>query len=56
MKKDIINTNSNGELHGEYELYYENGQLSVKTSYSNGKLDGEYDHYNLDGLKVFLNK
>ena len=45
MKKDVINRNSNGELHGEYESYYKNGQLYVKTTYSNGELHGEYESY-----------
>ena len=49
MNKDIINKNSNGELHGEYELYYKNGQLYVKTTYSNGKKHGECKWYYPNG-------
>ena len=35
----------NGERHGPYAIYYDNGQLLVKGIYKNGLKDGIWDFY-----------
>ena len=37
-------TLKDGLMHGPYETYYENGQLSAEGSYSNGEMCGEWIH------------
>ena len=39
----------NGERHGSYKSYYENGQIKIYSNYINGVLDGSYRHYYENG-------
>ena len=42
-----------GQLHGEYKEFYENGQLGIVSNYKNGKLEGEYKHFRENGVLDF---
>ena len=39
----------NGERHGSYKSYYENGQIELECNYINGELDGIYKSYFING-------
>ena len=49
MRLDFI---KNGEIHGEYKSYWENGQLEQICSCVDGKLNGIYEKYDING-KLF---
>ena len=44
------NYNANGERHGIWEVYYDNGQLGFKCIYENGNLIGLWEWYDKGGL------
>ena len=46
-------TLKDGLMHGPYEAYWKNGQLSAEGSYSNGERDGPYAQYYENGRLVF---
>jgi antitoxin component YwqK of YwqJK toxin-antitoxin module len=48
-KISIIKSELNGELHGDYYFYYENGNLKKKIEFSYGKRNGVYEEYNENG-------
>jgi antitoxin component YwqK of YwqJK toxin-antitoxin module len=48
-----IRTN-NGENHGKYTSYYENGQLWMDTTYKNSQIHGNYTVYRENG-KLWMN-
>lgn len=41
--------NENGNLHGQYKEYYQNGKLCLIRNYDNGKLHGEERTYYING-------
>ena len=43
--KDITPRNENGERHGYWEPYYNNGQLMYKGNFVNGKQHGYWESY-----------
>ena len=47
--KSRIRFNKKGQPDGAYESYYENGQLSYRTTYKAGQLDGAYESYHDNG-------
>jgi len=49
MNKDIEPTNTKGQRHGYWELYFGNGKLGYKCDYINGKENGFEEHYWSDG-------
>jgi antitoxin component YwqK of YwqJK toxin-antitoxin module len=49
MKKDIINKNEQGQLHGIQIGYHPNGQIWFKENYINGNKHGEHIGYYNDG-------
>jgi antitoxin component YwqK of YwqJK toxin-antitoxin module len=49
MKKDIINKNEQGQLHGEQIGYYDTGQIMYKHNYNNGNKHGEHIGYHSNG-------
>ena len=46
--------NEQGEKHGPWESYYENGKLSSKENYVNGKQNGLWEHINENGRLLNL--
>ena len=44
-RKDITPYNEQGELHGYWESYYDNGQLDYKGNYVNGNRHGYWEDY-----------
>jgi antitoxin component YwqK of YwqJK toxin-antitoxin module len=48
--QDRNTLNEQGERHGYWEIYHENGQISFKTLYSNGKICGPYEKYFDNGV------
>jgi len=53
-----IETYENGQKHGLWEIYYENGKLFSKTTYNQGKISGLKETFYSDGLpwtKTFYN-
>jgi antitoxin component YwqK of YwqJK toxin-antitoxin module len=48
--QDKNTLNEQGERHGYWEIYHENGQPSFKTVYSNGEICGFYEKYFDDGV------
>jgi antitoxin component YwqK of YwqJK toxin-antitoxin module len=52
-KEDITPRNENGERHGYWEWYYDNGQLSYKGNYVNGKLHGYWESYYSNGQLAY---
>jgi antitoxin component YwqK of YwqJK toxin-antitoxin module len=52
MKKDIVNENDKGQLHGEQIGYYDNGHIMYKHNYNNGNKHGELIGYWGNG-KIF---
>jgi len=52
VKDKIIETNANYSgklLHGEYEEFYDNGQLAIKGKFKNGKKKGSWFHWDRSG-------
>ena len=47
--KSRINYNVNGQWHGSYEAWYQNGQQVVKSNCVNGQLHGSYETWYEDG-------
>ena len=47
--KDITPRNEQGQRHGYWEDYYENGQLMSKGNYVNGKAHGYWKDYSYNG-------
>jgi antitoxin component YwqK of YwqJK toxin-antitoxin module len=43
--KDISSYNDQGEAHGYWEVYWNNGQLLYKGNYINGKEHGYWEWY-----------
>jgi len=41
--------NNNGEKHGEYVFYYDDGKLGLKGNYINGNRDSLWVTYNVKG-------
>ena len=41
--------NENGEKHGPWERYHDNGNLWYKENYINGELHGLYERYSNSG-------
>ena len=41
--------NEQGQKHGPYEWYYENGKLGSKANYLNGKRHGPWEEYYENG-------
>ena len=48
-KENIKPYNEDGEQHGYWESYYDNGQLSYKGNYVNGNRHGYWESYFSDG-------
>ena len=46
---DMNECNKEGQRHGPWESYYENGKLSYKGNYLNGKVHGLFESYYSDG-------
>ena len=51
-KLELLNSFSEMERYGPYELYYENGQLQQKGTYKAGELDGPFESYDENGQLV----
>jgi antitoxin component YwqK of YwqJK toxin-antitoxin module len=50
MERKLVNKrNSQGERHGLWEDYYDNGQLYWKCNYHNGKYHGLLESYHSNG-------
>ena len=47
--KSRINYNVNGQWHGPYESWYQNGQLEEKSNHLNGKWHGPYEAWHENG-------
>lgn len=45
--------NGNGERHGHWESYWENGTLDYSGTYHNGERHGEWESYYSDGTTYF---
>ncbi len=45
MPTDITSYNAEGQAHGLWELYYDNGNLSYKGTYINGLRHGYWERY-----------
>tara|TARA_Y100001970_G_scaffold292136_1_gene432132 strand:- start:301 stop:1194 length:894 start_codon:yes stop_codon:yes gene_type:complete len=45
----------NGQLHGQYVSYYENGQINEKRNYINGEPDGEWVGFHPNGNLMYEN-
>jgi len=48
-KQDITLLNANDEKHGEWIVYWNNGQLHYKGEYINGKHHGDWVWYHING-------
>ncbi|MFH6773043.1 toxin-antitoxin system YwqK family antitoxin [Gaetbulibacter aestuarii] len=48
----LENYNDNGDLNGERNVYYENGQIAEKSNYLNGQLEGLYSWFSEKGVKI----
>jgi antitoxin component YwqK of YwqJK toxin-antitoxin module len=46
---EVISYKGDSVLHGPHTMYYENGNLKVKTDYKNGVITGNITNYYLDG-------
>jgi antitoxin component YwqK of YwqJK toxin-antitoxin module len=49
MKKNIVNKNNKGQLHGIQIGYYDTGKIGYKDNYINGKKHGEQVCYHDNG-------
>ena len=38
-----------GKIHGDFESYYENGNMSIQGQLTEGQYDGEWDYWDEDG-------
>ncbi len=50
--KEAWSKNSNGQKHGKYISYYENGNPHFVATYVNGLLNGKYVQYELNGTTI----
>jgi antitoxin component YwqK of YwqJK toxin-antitoxin module len=59
MKKDIVNTNDKGQLHGIQIGYHSNGKIAYKENYINGNKHGDHIGYYSNGKiihkKIYIN-
>jgi antitoxin component YwqK of YwqJK toxin-antitoxin module len=57
MKRDIVNRNDKGQLHGEQIVYHDNYpcQIWYKQNYINGNKHGEQIGYYNDGQIMYTN-
>ncbi len=49
--KFISNINDEGQLHGLYTIWYDNGQIEFKASYRDGRRHGRATRWRKDGSK-----
>jgi antitoxin component YwqK of YwqJK toxin-antitoxin module len=49
MQDDLIQYNAEGKKHGNWEVYWDNGQLKYKGEYIHDKLNGPWIGYHKDG-------